>query len=122
MSLLKTIFPPQTATEEINLSAFETLYLRVREKEKRIYTDEQTARLPQISQQHPHYKEWLIREQSCNKLLQYIKKKECQLDILEVGCGNGWLSAQLAKAHGVETTGPVVCKKLKHAGRSPGPE
>ena len=75
---------------------FETLYIQLREKEGRVYPDEQVAVLPDISPTHPHYKEWLMRKESSQKLLSWLKKKKKPLDILEIGCGNGWLSNQLA--------------------------
>ena len=46
---------------------FEKLYIRLRQKEGRIYTDEEVAHLPSIPQHHPHYKEWQIREESSEK-------------------------------------------------------
>lgn len=76
--------------------AFEEKYLRLRQKENRYYTDVELLMLPDIDKQHVHYKEWQIRKQSCLKLLQYLKKNHSPGNILEVGCGNGWLSHQLA--------------------------
>ena len=75
---------------------FETLYIELREKEGRIYSDEQVALLPNISDTHAHYNEWVIRKDSSQKLLRWLKKKKKPIDILEIGCGNGWLSHQLA--------------------------
>lgn len=82
---------------------FEQLYLRLRQKEGRVYTDEQVATLPYISKDHPHYREWFIRKNSCKALLSYIKNRQNILSILEVGCGNGWLAAKLASV--ADTTG-----------------
>jgi ubiquinone/menaquinone biosynthesis C-methylase UbiE len=75
---------------------FETLYIQLREKEGRVYTDEEVAALPEITEAHPHYSEWLQRSQSSRKLISYLQKKQQPLKILEVGCGNGWQSRQLA--------------------------
>ena len=75
---------------------FETLYIKLREKEGRVYPDEQVAVLPDISNTHPHYKEWLIRKKSSQKLLRWLRKRKKPVDILEIGCGNGWLSHHLA--------------------------
>jgi len=82
---------------------FEQLYIRLRNTEGRMYTDEEVATLPVIHKTHPYYKEWQIRKRSLKKLLQYILHRQSEPDILEVGCGNGWLSAQLAAV----TTGQV---------------
>jgi len=77
--------------------AFEKLYIQLRKKEQRLYTDEEVRNLPQIAAAHPHFKEWLLRKRSCDLLIEYFDLKNKPLQILEVGCGNGWLSAQLAK-------------------------
>ena len=73
---------------------FEELYIAVRQQEKRIYTDEQIQLLPDI---HPlYYDEWKIRKRSSERLVDYLEKKRKPLEVLEVGCGNGWLSAKLS--------------------------
>jgi protein-L-isoaspartate O-methyltransferase len=76
---------------------FEEYYIVARMRENRIYTDEQTALLPEIAIGHPHHKEWLIRKRSCQKLIRYLQSEKKMQHILEVGCGNGWLSFQLSK-------------------------
>ncbi len=75
---------------------FESLYIKLRESEGRIYSDEQVAALPAIADTHPHAKEWMIRKDSSQKLLRWLKKKKKPIHILEIGCGNGWLSHRLA--------------------------
>src|SRR5258706_245630 len=52
--------------------------------------------LPDIDKTHQYYKEWQIRKASSQKLTAHLKRKKRPLDILEIGCGNGWLSNQLA--------------------------
>lgn len=99
-------------------AAFEQLYTRLRQKEGRMYTDEEVEILPNIDKDHPHYKEWLIRKRSYRALLSYIKQKGTVLKILEVGCGNGWLCGQLAKSMDIEVTGlDINTKELKQAER-----
>ena len=80
----------------IIMNDFREKYLLLRQIERRIYSNEEVAQLPVIKKNHPHYKEWQIRKNSCVKLLNYLRQKGPSLNILEVGCGNGWLSAQLA--------------------------
>jgi ubiquinone/menaquinone biosynthesis C-methylase UbiE len=79
---------------------FEKLYLQLREKEGRVYTDEEVYALPEIGETHPHYNEWEVRKQSSHRLISYLQKKQQALKILEVGCGNGWLSHRLSAIRG----------------------
>lgn len=72
---------------------FEELYAAVRSYEKKVYTDAQLASLPDFS---IHSKEWEVRRRSSGRLLAYLGKKRKSLKMLEVGCGNGWLSAKMA--------------------------
>ncbi len=82
---------------------FEELYIAVRQQEKRIYTDEQLQLLPDID--HIYYDEWKIRKRSSERLTEYLTKKNKPLKVLEVGCGNGWLSARLANIPDTKVTG-----------------
>ena len=93
---------------------FEKLYLELRKKEHRIYTDEEVAALPDIAASHPLAAEWQLRKLSCQRLVNYIQKKQSseaagkKLKILEIGCGNGWLSYQLSKMPGCSVTGTDI--------------
>src|SRR5687767_9920983 len=91
--------------------SFEEIYHPLRTKENRVYTDREVAQLPDISNAHPHYKEWQIRKQSSDRLTAYFEKKllagtsEQPLRLLEMGCGNGWLSHRLAGITNTKVTG-----------------
>nr|MDQ3007726.1 class I SAM-dependent methyltransferase [Chloroflexota bacterium] len=74
------------------------LYLRLREKEGRLYSDETVARLPVTSARHRLAAEWRARTKSASRLTRYLSARPRQLSILELGCGNGWLSNLLSKA------------------------
>ncbi len=87
---------------------FEEVYIASREIENRIYTDEQVARLPFIAPTHIHYHEWEARKRSSDRLTNYLAKKNKSLSILEVGCGNGWLSAKLAGLKNSTVTGTDI--------------
>ena len=84
---------------------FEDLYLTVRQKEGRFYTDEQVSQLPDIEEIHPYFHEWQMRARSGGRLINYLQKKNKPLSILEIGCGNGWLSAKMAGLNGALVTG-----------------
>lgn len=88
-----------------DVNAFQELYVALRLKEGRIYSEKEIAELPSIATSHAHYKEWLIRKRSCNKFRRYIKRHGHIGNILEVGCGNGWLSAQLSSIANAHVTG-----------------
>ncbi|MDB5287689.1 MAG: class SAM-dependent methyltransferase [Mucilaginibacter sp.] len=87
---------------------FERLYIALREREQRLYTDEQVIQLPNIDPSHLHYNEWKIRKHSAERLINYLNKKKRALYILEIGCGNGWLSAQLSEIKGANVIGQDI--------------
>ena len=87
---------------------FEKQYIRVRTREKRMYDDDEVSDLPNMPASHPHYKEWLTRKWSSDKLISYLAAKNRPLRILEIGCGNGWLSFQLSKLKHSKVTGQDI--------------
>ena len=93
------------AAVHIKSEGFDQLYPALRKKEGRIYSDEELLHLPNIAKDHPHYAEWQMRKESCNRLKHYFKKRLSPLKILEAGCGNGWLAARLAEIPGSTITG-----------------
>lgn len=84
---------------------FQEQYIALRKKEHRLYTDDQLRQLPLIASNHPHYKEWLARKKSLDRLVKYIRGMKRPVRILEVGCGNGWLAHRLAEIPGTAVTG-----------------
>lgn len=74
---------------------FEETYIRLRDAEKRYYDDSSCVRLPTVDSGHIHYKEWQIRKNSADFLINEIRDKEGGELILDVGCGNGWLTSYL---------------------------
>jgi SAM-dependent methyltransferase len=107
-------------TEEVTHNAldFTQQYILLRSKEGRIYSDKEVANLPEINNTHRHYYEWRIRKQSSDRLIKYLAKKKKSLEILEVGCGNGWLSAKLASIPFSQVTGiDINVEELKQAKR-----
>jgi SAM-dependent methyltransferase len=74
------------------------LYLRVREKEGRLYSDDIVAHLPLLPNGGTLADEWRARSASASRLTQYLSYQNTQLSILDLGCGNGWLSNLLSKS------------------------
>ena len=87
------------------ISPFEDAYIKLRQSENRLFTDEEVLQLPEVSPHHPHSKEWKIRKQSSRRLYKYLESFNKALQILEVGCGNGWLTALLSKIPNSTVTG-----------------
>ena len=85
--------------------SFEQQYISLRRKEGRIYTDDELLQLPHVADTHPLRKEWKVRQFSSENLIRYLEQKRRKLDMLEIGCGNGWLSAKLASLPGATVTG-----------------
>ena len=86
-------------------TGFEHYYFLLRKKEGRVYSDDEVKELPLVSLSHPLRKEWAMRKESCNRLVRYFTAMQRPLNILEVGCGNGWLCNQLAAIPGAIVTG-----------------
>src|SRR5436309_163241 len=84
---------------------FPDLYFRLRFRERRIYSNQELAQLPDVYPGDQHYAEWRIRQRSCAKLLRYLRAKGRPLRVLDVGCGNGWMSNKMASIKGVSVLG-----------------
>jgi ubiquinone/menaquinone biosynthesis C-methylase UbiE len=84
---------------------FAKIYSLLCKKEGRLYSNADIATLPFIYASHLHYNEWLIRKHSLKALQSYITNKKIFSNILEVGCGNGWLCARIAKETNAAVTG-----------------
>jgi cyclopropane fatty-acyl-phospholipid synthase-like methyltransferase len=91
----------------MNLHAtdFEKSYTALRQKERRVYSDRELLQLPDIDGSHPHFKEWQSRKESASRLMRYLSRHSLLKKLLEIGCGNGWLSARLASVENKEVTG-----------------
>lgn len=76
-------------------NTFEDAYINIRKKEGRIFSDEIVKALPYLPKQNPLYNEWLYRAITLNNFTKYLKSQKQHLNILDLGCGNGWFSARL---------------------------
>jgi ubiquinone/menaquinone biosynthesis C-methylase UbiE len=79
----------------LDVRGFEEEYIKVRKKEGRFYNVDEVKVLPNVPTDHKHYSEWLIRKKSMEQLVNHLKNRNFN-NLLEVGCGNGWLTSQLA--------------------------
>ncbi len=94
------------------------LYLRVREEEGRLYPDDLVRQLPDVPADHPFSEEWRARLASSQRLLHYLGRPQPPLRVLDVGCGNGWLSHQLSALPGIKIWGlDLWSEELQQAGR-----
>jgi SAM-dependent methyltransferase len=97
---------------------FEKKYIVIRSLENRLCTDEELIKLPEMAADHPHHREWEIRRRSLRRLLRYLAGRKRPLEILEVGCGNGWLTHNLAELPGTKVTGvDINFTELQQAAR-----
>ncbi|MCK0178943.1 methyltransferase domain-containing protein [Flavobacteriaceae bacterium S0862] len=70
---------------------FSDVYIAVRDKEQRILSDKKVALLPYIKQN-----EWGYRVKSTGRFIDYMASKNDGLNILDIGCGNGWFTNIIA--------------------------
>ncbi len=95
---------------------FEKAYLAVREKEKRLLTLEEIRLLPYTSENDPHCSEWKLRQKNIQRFIKYLSQKK-DLEVLEIGCGNGFLTNLISKLH--RATGvDVNLHELKQAAQA----
>lgn len=96
---------------------FEARYLAARTREGRVYDDATVRQLPNVPPGHMLEQEWALRKESALRLLKYCSKKQPPT-ILEIGCGNGWLSHLLAGADKSAVIGmDVNLQELEQAAR-----
>ncbi|MCW8823526.1 MAG: class I SAM-dependent methyltransferase [Ignavibacteriaceae bacterium] len=76
---------------------FENLYIELRKKEQRVYSDEEVMKLPFAGISNSHKKEWDLRAKSFLRFEKYLGMKKENLNILDLGCGNCWFCGQISK-------------------------
>jgi ubiquinone/menaquinone biosynthesis C-methylase UbiE len=81
------------------------LYIRVRQKEGRLYPDRIVANLPSVPESDPLEKEWQLRAASLGRLTAYLNVLPRPIRLLDLGCGNGWFSRHLSSLRDVTVWG-----------------
>ncbi len=76
----------------VELTTSEQEYIKARKIEGRLYSDDELKNLPNIYKSHQYAKEWRVRKRSYKQLLKSYQKKLSQLHVLDLGCGNAWMS------------------------------
>ena len=84
-----------------NAFNFSKEYLKARELEKRILSDEQVLKLPNYKGENRLVNEWKLRKCSMARFHHYINKNYNRATILDLGCGNGWFTNSLANLSNV---------------------
>ena len=90
----KKAFPKVIHFSCIN-NELEKNFEKFQKAEKKQYTDYELSILPNIDEYMLHQKEWKIVHETSNRFLDYLDSKKTNLQILHVGCGNGWFTNQL---------------------------
>jgi len=98
------MFIPETIKNGVHYltekeNSFSNDYIRVRDIEKRVLTDEQVKKLPFVSKNNQYYNEWIVRQKSTQRFISYLGSKNTSQEILDIGCGNGWFSNLLASVN-----------------------
>ena len=76
----------------------EHLYLEVRRREGRAPSDEELLQLPEVTQPSALAREWRWRKRAFQRLDNYLNRhfRKFPIRVLDLGCGNGWMSNLLA--------------------------
>jgi ubiquinone/menaquinone biosynthesis C-methylase UbiE len=93
---------------QFSANDFEHTYIEVRKKEGRLLSDTFVSKLPEVDRSNPHFEEWQIRGRSSMRLTDYLNQKLGDKLILEIGCGNGWLTHLLSKIKNAQVVGVDV--------------
>lgn len=87
---------------------FSEAYIALRRAEERIYSDEEVMQLPLSNPAHVHSREWNLRKVNAERFRTYLQKKNKELKVLDVGCGNGWLTNLLSSIPRIHITGTDI--------------
>lgn len=99
-------------------NTFSDKYLEVRKKENRVLTNEEVLQLPYLESKNKNSKEWKARVSSTKRIISYLLNQKKPLDILDIGCGNGWFTNRLAQIKNTLVTGiDINIEELEQANK-----
>lgn len=92
-------------------------YLSLRQEEGRLLPDKIVGQLPSVSGDHPLRDEWSVRSRSAERMVRFLQKRKVHR-VMEIGCGNGWLTNYLCQTLAADCCGvDVNGKELEQAVR-----
>jgi SAM-dependent methyltransferase len=93
-------------------------YVAVRKSEFRLPDDDLLKNLPEVPADHPHANAWKQRKTGLQNLLKALRNNLPHgANILDIGCGNGWMSHHIALAGFNVTAIDVNLPELEQAHR-----
>jgi SAM-dependent methyltransferase len=99
--------------KSLGTNEFEQAYLDIRKKEGRLHDDDTVMKMPFIAGST----EWKIRANSAKQLIKRLRKENCK-SLIEIGCGNGWLSNYIQKELNIDVCGIDIARfELEQAAR-----
>lgn len=95
----RTAFPEKNGVFHLTSysGAFEESYLVIRRREDRFLNEGQILALPERAPNPSHTREWKVRLRSGSLLRDHLHHHRMKT-VLELGCGNGWLTNFLSKS------------------------
>jgi SAM-dependent methyltransferase len=97
------MIPIRIASDPGRFAAGEAHYLAAREREGRRLGVDEVRRLPDPPAGSRHAREWRTRAASAGRLLSHLSSRRAR-SVLDLGCGNGWLAARMARTLGARVT------------------
>lgn len=77
--------------------SYEKIILKIRKLENKIYNDDEVKLLPFASRLNPQKNEWELKAKSFLRFKAYLSQRSSGLNILDLGCGTGWLASKILK-------------------------
>ncbi len=98
LARFESLYPEKNGVFQMTSHAgtFAESYLSIRRRESRLLNDEQILNLPEVAPDPAQAKEWQIRLRSASLLRDHLRDHR-KKTVLELGCGNGWLTHYLSR-------------------------